>query len=52
MRNRIDGLIESIAAEVEYLPELAEDWDEMHEEQRFAVSYDWNSRNRKDVSAD
>ncbi len=40
MRDRIDGLIEPISAEVEYLPELEEFRDEMDEEQRLLVNRD------------
>jgi hypothetical protein len=40
MRDRIDGLIEPISAEVEYLPELEEARDEMDEGQRLLVNRD------------
>ena len=42
MRDRIGGLIESISAEVEDLPELAERWDELDDDQRFLTAYDWD----------
>jgi hypothetical protein len=35
-------LIESIAAEVEDLPELAEDWEDLDDDERFAAAYDWD----------
>jgi hypothetical protein len=41
-KSRIDRLIESISAEVEFLPELAEIWGEMDDDERFAASYDWD----------
>ena len=43
MAGRVDGLIESISAEVEDLPDLEECWGEMDDNQRIAASYDWDA---------
>ena len=42
MAGRVDGLLRSISAEVEYLPDLEEGWGEMDDNQRIAASYDWD----------
>ena len=40
--NRVDRLIESVRAEVRGLPEMAEAWEGMDGDQRYAFSYDWD----------
>ena len=39
---RVDRLIEGVLLEIRELPRVAEEWEGMDEDQRYAFSYDWD----------